>query len=381
MTHGPIILAAGGTGGHMFPAEALARALLARGRLVAVVTDARGGTFGDALPGVETFRIRAATIGRGVVGKLRTALALVIGYGQARRLLKALRPVAVVGFGGYASAPTVFAAGRRGVPVLLHEQNAILGRANRMLARSATRIATSFPSVGGVRPGDLGKIVPTGNPVRPGIAAVGDQGYRPPGGGGVRLLVLGGSQGARALSEIVPAALTALPEPLRRRLVVTQQCRAEDLAGASAVYQRARIGHRLDTFFPDVPQLRAEAHLVIARAGASTIAELTAAGRPAILVPYPHATDDHQTANARALADAGGAWLMPQQAMTAATLAERLQALLADPDALSAAAAAARGFGAVDAAARLADAVVALAGLGDNGGRNDDRPERREAAA
>ena len=380
MNRAVIALAAGGTGGHMFPAEALARALVGRGLKVAIVTDTRGGAFGGSDLDVEVFRVRAATVGAGLIGKLKTAWAIAIGYIQARGILKRLKPAALVGFGGYASAPTVLAAGGRRVPVMLHEQNAILGRANRLLAGRATAIAVAFPSVGGADDAGTSKLVRTGNPVRPGIVERADTPYAPPENGPIRILVLGGSQGAKALSELVPGALAKLPEPVRKRLVVTQQCRAEDLQAARSVYEGTQIVHQLDTFFQDVPRLMAEAHLAICRSGASTLAELTAIGRPAILIPYPFAADDHQTANAAALEAAGGGWLMPQGALTIETLAERVATLLDDPKTLTAAAAAAKTFGTTKAAENLADAVMRLAGLNRDNGGGSTQP-RQEVAA
>ena len=375
-----IALAAGGTGGHMFPAEALARALVARGLKVAMVTDSRGGAFGGSDLDIEIFRVRAATVGAGLIGKLRTALAIAIGFIQARGVLKRLKPAALVGFGGYASAPTVLAASTRRVPVMLHEQNAFLGRANRLLAKRASAIAVAFPSIGGVEDAGKDKLVRTGNPVRPGIVDRADTPYKPPESGPIRILVLGGSQGAKALSELVPGALAKLPDALRSRLVVTQQCRADDLQTARTVYEETRIVHQLDTFFQDVPKLMAEAHLAICRSGASTLAELTAIGRPAILIPYPFAADDHQTANAAALEAAGGGWLMPQSALTVETLSERVASLLDDPKTLAAAAAAAKTFGTTKAAENLADAVMRLAGLNRGNGGGSTQP-RQEVAA
>ncbi len=376
MSRALIALAAGGTGGHMFPAEALARALIGRGLKVAMVTDTRGGAFGSDLD-VEVFRVRAATVGAGLIGKLKTGWAIAVGYLQARGILKRLKPAALVGFGGYASAPTVLAAGARRVPVLLHEQNAILGRTNRLLAKRAAGIAVAFPSVG--QAGEA-KLVQTGNPVRQGIIERADTPYAPPESGPIRILVLGGSQGAKALSELVPGALAKLPEPVRKRLVVTQQCRAEDLQTAREVYEETQIVHQLDTFFQDVPRLMAETHLAICRSGASTLAELTAIGRPAILIPYPFAADDHQTANAAALEAAGGGWLMPQSALTIDTLSERVATLLDDSKTLTAAAAAAKTFGTTKAAENLADAVMRLAGLNRDNGGGSTQP-RQEVAA
>jgi UDP-N-acetylglucosamine--N-acetylmuramyl-(pentapeptide) pyrophosphoryl-undecaprenol N-acetylglucosamine transferase len=362
-TTGAILLAAGGTGGHMFPAEALARALIARGRRVILVTDRRGRGFGDRLPAVEVFRITAAGLAGGSLLRRAQGIAqLLRGYLQARRLVIRLRPALVVGFGGYASVPTVYAAQRAGLPTLLHEQNAVLGRANRMLAAHARAIATSFPDTAA-----LGKATPrlTGNPVRPAIAALGEQAY-PAMDGTLRLLVLGGSQGARVFARLIPAALAALAAERRRRIAIAQQCRPEDLDQVRSAYAALGQPAELADFFTDVAERLALAHLVISRSGASTVAELAAAGRPAILLPYPHATDDHQTANAAAFAGTGAGWLMPEADASPESLAQRLAMLLDDPTALTKAAAAARRFSQGDAAARLADLAEAL--IPGNGG-------------
>jgi len=372
-----IALAAGGTGGHMFPAEALARTLTDRGHRVVLVTDRRGHSFGNAVPEAETFRIRAATVTPGVLGKLRSAAELTAGYFQARRILRTLRPDAVVGFGGYPSVPTVLAAAHQRIPVGLHEQNAVLGRANRLLAAKAELIATSFPGIAGMKPGLRSRILQTGNPVRPAVAEARRPYAVPAHDAPIHILVLGGSQGARIFSEVVPQALARLGD-LRARLRVSQQCRPEDLDMASRAYEGTGVAVELSSFFQDVPERLAAAHLVVCRSGASTVAELAIAGRPAILVPYPFATDDHQTANARALAVAGGGWLVPQQDLDPASLARHLSDLFAQPDRLEQAAAAAARFGVADAAARLADAVVRLAGA-DRG--NGPSQSEREAAA
>jgi UDP-N-acetylglucosamine--N-acetylmuramyl-(pentapeptide) pyrophosphoryl-undecaprenol N-acetylglucosamine transferase len=357
------MLAAGGTGGHLFPAEALARELLARSQPVVLVTDRRGPAFGETLPAVPVYRVRSATLEPGLPGTLRTVVSLGIGTLQALRVIRRLNPAVVVGFGGYPSLPTVAAARLAGVPVVLHEQNAVLGRANRWMAPGVCRLAISFPVVAAV-PGSCRDVsVRTGNPVRPAVAAVRDIFYVPPEEvGAIRLLVIGGSQGARVFSEVVPAALALLPAALRARLVVAQQCRPEDLDRVSAAYDGLGVGAvDLSSFFHDVPARLAAAHLVMCRAGASTMAELTVVGRPAILVPYPYATDDHQTANAQALGQAGGAWLMAQPDFTPQSLARRLETLLTQPADLALAAAVARGWGAPDAAQRLADTVVEVA--------------------
>ncbi|GAB4354549.1 MAG: undecaprenyldiphospho-muramoylpentapeptide beta-N-acetylglucosaminyltransferase [Kiloniellaceae bacterium] len=377
-----VVLAAGGTGGHMFPAQALARELLARGVGVALITDARGGGFGPDLPQVETFRIPAgAMAGAGIVKKLRSVAQLGLGYLQARGHLKRCGAEVAVGFGGYPSVPTVMAAAHRDLRVVLHEQNAVLGRANRLLASRAQIIATCFERVEGVAPGDRGKLHLTGNPVREAIAAVGSRPYAVPGAGDpLTLLVVGGSQGARVFNEVVPAAVALLPEALRRRLTVHQQVPGPTTEAVAAVYDASGVAHHLAPFFNDVPQRLAAAQLVISRAGASTVAELAAAGRPAVMVPYPSATDDHQTANAQALVEAGGGWLMPQANLDAAGLAERLASLLGNPATLARAAGCARAAARLNAARDLADLVCGASnGNGRSAAAGNDK--NKEAAA
>lgn len=362
----PIVIAAGGTGGHLFPAEALAAELLRRGERIALMTDARSAAYDSAaFANAERFVLSGAGLsGRGLRGAAKGALALLAGTAQARRHLAVLRPAAVVGFGGYASFPPLAAArmmgaGRRPA-IVLHEQNAVLGRANRLMARVADLLALSFEGTTKVPAGARTAVV--GNPVRPALAALAGQPYpAPPEGGALRLLVTGGSQGARIFADVVPPAVAALPEAIRARLLVTQQCRAEDLARTEAAYRAAGVVADLAPFFPDIAGRLATAHLVIARAGASTVAELECAGRPSVLVPLPSAIDDHQSANARALAEADAAWVYPQAAFTAAALTERLAALFSVPARLSAAAAAAAALARPQAARDMADQVLALA--------------------
>jgi UDP-N-acetylglucosamine--N-acetylmuramyl-(pentapeptide) pyrophosphoryl-undecaprenol N-acetylglucosamine transferase len=357
-----VVLAAGGTGGHVFPAEALAAELAGRGFDLALITDRRGGAFGTALDSIETHRIRAGGIaGKGLFARIDSALELAMGTVQARRLLKRLNPAVVIGFGGYASVPTMLAAsiGRRATAI--HEQNAVLGRANRLLATRVDRIATSFDASVGVPAEAASKVVHTGMPVRPTVTAVRDRSY--PAireSGPLNLLILGGSQGAHVFSEVLPATVGRLPEALRPRLRIAQQCRPEDIDETAAAYGRMGMEAELATFFDDVPDRLADAHLLIGRAGASTVAEIAAVGRPAILVAYPFAIDDHQAANAHAVDEAGAGWLMPQDAFTPETLAARLQSLIELPATLEKAAAAARASGRHDAAARLADMVCDL---------------------
>jgi UDP-N-acetylglucosamine--N-acetylmuramyl-(pentapeptide) pyrophosphoryl-undecaprenol N-acetylglucosamine transferase len=357
----PFVLAAGGTGGHRIPAEALASELIARGRVVHLLSDARADAFAGPLAGLQIHRVRAGRFGGGPIGNARALVELAAGAVHAGRLLRRLSPAGVIGFGGYPSVPPMLAAACLGLPTLIHEQNAVLGRANRLLASRMRSIATGFPSIDGMRPTDRARATYTGNPVRPAVLAAGEAGYRPPASRGpVELLVLGGSQGARIFSELVPTALAALSAPLRTALRVSHQARAEDLPAAARRYAEAGVAAELDSFFVDVPRRLGRAHLVICRAGASTVAELAAVGRPALLVPYPHAADDHQTANARAFAEAGGGWAMAQADLDPVALAGCLGRLLADGARLTEAAQRALRFGRRDAARRLALLALAL---------------------
>lgn len=357
----PILLAAGGTGGHMFPAEALARTLLARGRVVRLVTDRRGAGFGDKLPEVTIERIDAAAVaGRGLIDRAQALGALALGYFQARRLMARLKPAAVVGFGGYASAPTMMAATRAGRPSLIHEQNAVLGRANRLVAGRVAAIATSFAETLALGAADRRKIVLTGNPVRPAIVALHRRPYAKP-TNKLALFVTGGSQGARIFSDLVPAAIARLDPALRGRIVLTQQCRAEDLERVGAAYGAIGFSAELSPFFADMAERLSRAHLMICRSGASTVAELACAGMPAILIPFARAADDHQTVNARALTQAGAAWAMSEAEATPAALAGKLAELVADPERLARASDAARTQAHPQAAEALADLVEKLA--------------------
>ncbi len=363
-----VVLAAGGTGGHLFPAEALARALQARGHAVALFTDPRGGNYADRFPGAEIVRVRSGTpSGRGMIGRVALLGEIAAGVFGARAALRRLRPAAVVGFGGYPALPSMIAARRAGLPTVIHEQNAVLGRVNRLLARRVTRVALSLPETRAITPADAGRAEVVGNPVRPAILAVREQPYPVPAGERpFNLLVTGGSQGARIFSEIVPQAVARLSEGLRARLSIVQQARAEDLADVQAAYAGLGVTARVEGFIRDMPEQLAAAHLCIMRSGASSVAELAVAGRPAILVPYPSAMDDHQTANAQALSGQGAAILRPQTGLDAAALADDIETLAAAPARLSAMAEAARRLGRPDAAERLADLVEKL--IGSNGG-------------
>lgn len=360
----PIAIAAGGTGGHLFPAEALAAELSARGERIVLFTDARSAAFDSpAFSNAERFVLQGAGMaGRSAVAALRGAALMARGTVAARRHLRRLDAAAVVGFGGYPAIPPALAALSLGAgrPVLvLHEQNAVLGRANRFLAPRADALALTYAETGKVPGGAKPQVV--GNPVRPALAALSGQPYEAPGAGALRLLVTGGSLGARVFADVVPAAVAALPDALRARLIVTQQCRAEDLQRVRAAYAGTGIPVELSPFFSDMPRRLATAHLVVARAGASTLAELACAGRPSLLVPLPSAIDDHQAANARALAASGAALVLPQAEMTAAQLTGALAEWLSAPERLARAARAAASLARPQAARDLADLVLALA--------------------
>jgi len=357
-----IVLAAGGTGGHVFPAEALAGELGRRGFRLALITDRRGDAYGGILGDLETHRVRAGGIaGKGVFAKIISVLELLVGTWQARGLLKRLNPKTVVGFGGYASVPTMLAACYGGYKTALHEQNAVLGRANRLLATRVDRIASSFEAAEGIPPEVSSRVVCTGMPVRDIVVNLVGQPY--PGfdsDSPIRLLVMGGSMGARVLSDIVPGAIALLSDEQRKRLLVTQQCRPEDLDRVRQAYQRMGVSAVLERFFADIPERLAASHLLISRSGASTVAEVTVIGRPSILVPYPHAIDNHQDRNAHAVDDAGAGWLMPETSFTTSALAKRLDALIEMPATLNKAAACAKAVGRPDAVKNLADLVCEL---------------------
>lgn len=358
-----IVIAAGGTGGHFFPAEALAAELIARGHRIVLMTDARSGATKSAVFADQERHVLAGAgiAGRGVWRGVKAVTGLAAGVVQARGIMSAMQIGAVVGFGGYPCVAPVLGASflSRRPAIVLHEQNAVLGRANRFLSGRVDRLALSFDGTARV-PATVGdRAVVTGNPVRPAILSLANTPYAPP-SDRIRLLILGGSLGARVFSDVVPPALLALPADLRARLTVTQQCRAEDVERVRAAYAGAGIEADLSPFFPDVADRLAAAHLVIARAGASTVSELAVAARPSILVPLPGAIDDHQTANAGALAQVAAARVMPQPGFTSAALAAALTDLLNDPAQLAAMATAARIPARPDATACLADLVETL---------------------
>jgi UDP-N-acetylglucosamine--N-acetylmuramyl-(pentapeptide) pyrophosphoryl-undecaprenol N-acetylglucosamine transferase len=362
----PVLVAAGGTGGHLFPAEALAAALIQRGVAVHLATDRRAARYGGAFVDEAVHVITSATLrARNPIALTRTAAALATGLAQAWSLIGRLRPVAVIGFGGYPTVPPVLAAAWRGVPTLIHDANAVIGRANRLLAPRVTAIATTFPDVFRDHPRLEAKATLTGNPVRPAVVAAAMTPY-PTGSDPLRLLVFGGSQGARVMADVVPAAIEALEPRLRARLAIVQQAREEDLPRVRSAYGRLSVAAETAPFFSDLPARIAASHLVVARSGASTVAELSAIGRPSILVPLPHALDQDQFANAGVLDRVGGAIRLVQQEFTPRRLASDLAALAAAPQRLTAMAAAAQSLGRLDAAERLADLVLKVAATGVN---------------
>lgn len=357
------VLAAGGTGGHLLPAFALATELERRGHHVALITDQRG----MEIPGKPDFLtahvIPAGRFGRNPLHWMKGLSAVREGRSMALRLFESFQPSAVVGFGGYPSLPAILASTSADVPTIVHEQNAVLGRVNRLLAGKVQAIATAYPDVQRLKPKFAGKVHLVGNPVRAEVLALRDEPFPPYGEDGLlRVLVTGGSQGARILSEIVPDGLAMLPPAIRQRLQVTQQCRPEDLDAVRERYRSHGIPAELATYFEDMATRLADAHLFIGRAGASTIAELTAVGRPAILIPLPIATDDHQAFNTREVVKAGGARMIRQERFQAKELAKQIRVLADDPEGIANAAHAAWNCGRPHAVRDLADLVESFGG-------------------
>jgi len=352
------VLAAGGTGGHMIPAHALAAELKSRGHGVLLITDERGARFPGLFEGVPVHILPAGRLGGGPVGWLKAGASVLKGRGQAKRLYREHLPDAVIGFGGYPAFPSLLAASAMRIPTVLHEQNAVMGRVNRLLAGEAEAIGIAYDRVDRLKSRYQDRTVVVGNPVRGEIAKLGELPYPPfdevaP----LKILVTGGSQGASVLGDVVPEGLGLLQPSLRHRLQVVQQCRPDDIERVRGQYAALGIPAELLTYIEDMPEKLADAHLVIGRAGASTIAELSAAGRPAILIPFPSATDDHQTANAREMTRAGGARTIQQDDFTPEVLARQIEAMAADPIALNNAAARALSVGRPHAARDLADVV------------------------
>lgn len=365
MTHyprGPIVIAAGGTGGHLFPGQALAQELRRRGRKIVLMTDERVQRFDRLFPEADIYAVPSATpSGKGLAGLVRAAPAILAGVARSLAILQRVKPAALIGFGGYPTLPPVAAAILRGVPACVHEQNAVLGRVNRLVAPHVEAIASTFDKPKFLKARDAGKLVLTGNPVRDAVIAQAGAAYDTPRPGDeIRLLVFGGSQGARVMSDIVPASLAHLPEEMRKRLRVVQQARPEDMERVARVYEQAGIHAELNSFFDDMPERIAHCHLVVGRSGASTVSELAVIGRPSILVPLPHSLDNDQKANAEKLADAGAAWMIEQKDFTEEVFAQRIERLFSAPADLEAAAAAAKAQGQPNAVRELADLVEAL---------------------
>jgi len=358
-----VMVAAGGTGGHLFPAESLSAALARRGIATMLATDNRAAKYSEHFKSMvvvpsETFR------GRDPISIARTGATLAYGLVKALMIVRKVKPSVVVGFGGYPSIPMVLAASLRGIPTLIHEQNAVMGRANRFLAGRVKAIATGFAGVLDKDPTLAAKVTHTGNPVRPMVILAATRPYSPPGMvGPLHLLVFGGSQGARVMSEVVPAAIERLDEPLRKRLNIVQQARDEDLPRVRETYARLKVTAEVEPFFSDLPARIAASHLVISRSGAGTVAELAAIGRPGILVPLPHALDQDQRANAGVLERAGGAIRLDQDIFTPARVAAEIATFGAAPERLVAMAKGAQSAGVIDAAERLADLVLRVGGV------------------
>jgi UDP-N-acetylglucosamine--N-acetylmuramyl-(pentapeptide) pyrophosphoryl-undecaprenol N-acetylglucosamine transferase len=356
-----ILLAAGGTGGHLFPAEALAGALLGRGFAVDLVTDERGTGFAGKLASVPVHRIASGGIaGKGLGVRVKNYGRLMLGVLQSRRLLKRLKPSVAVGFGGYPSLPPILAAQWGKIRTVVHEQNAVAGRANRLLMKRANRVALSFDSVRFTEALPAAKRVVTGNPVRAAMSEIAAY-VAPSADGPVNLLVFGGSQGARVFGRVTPPAIAQLPEALRLRLKLVQQVRREDVEDVTRAYRDMGLDAELSPFFKDMPARYSWAHLIVCRSGASSVAEIEASGRPALMIPLPNAIDDHQRANARSLGDHGAGWVLDENECSPQSLAERLTAILTDREGLQRAADHARGLARIDAAERLADVVENLA--------------------
>ncbi|MDO5648220.1 glycosyltransferase [Paracoccus sp. (in: a-proteobacteria)] len=354
------LIAAGGTGGHMFPAQALAELLLAHGWRVKLSTDERGARYAGGFPqAVERSIVPAATTARGgVVGKLTAPFKIAAGVLAARAAMRRDRPAVVIGFGGYPTIPALSAARMMGLPRMIHEQNGVMGRVNRIFAPQVDRVACgTWPTV--LPDGVTG--TPTGNPVRQAVLDQAGAPYVAPGPGDVNLLVIGGSQGARVLSDVVPAAIAALPDDLRARLRVSHQARAEDGDRVASAYAAAGVDADIQPFFTDVPERLARAQLVISRSGASSLADITVIGRPAILIPYAAAAGDHQTANAQVLADAGAAHVHPESVLDADSLTRDIRAILTDPAQADRMAASALTLARPDAAQQLFDIVTEIA--------------------
>lgn len=357
-----ILISAGGTGGHIFPAEALAKDLIGRGYHVALATDSRGAKYKNFAGGIPTHVLKSGALKSGLFSKVQSVLSLGVGVLQANILLSKLKPLVVIGFGGYPSFPSVYAAQKKKIPTIIHEQNAIIGKANAFLSHKADRIALPVANIEGLSEEDKIRTVVTGNPVRDDIAALYSKPYPALDQDGVlRILVIGGSMGASVFSKVIPDMVGHLSPAYKGRLEIIQQCRAEDIDDVRKRYLEAGVKAELEIFFENMAERLATCHLVISRSGASTVAEVTTAGRPAIFVPYPHHKDQQQKRNADAVFDAGGAWVMTEDGFNVKSLQARIEAFLQSPETLFTAAENARACGKPDAARRLGNLVTALA--------------------
>lgn len=363
MTQPSIMMAAGGTGGHLFPAQALSEALIQRGFEVDLITDTRGTYFGGDFPARNVYKVPSATFkGKSPIEATRAMATISNGWQTAYKLIGETQPKAIIGFGGYPTLPPLLAALARGVPSLIHEQNAVMGRANRFLAPMVKAIACSFENTKYLEGKLLSKSHLTGTPLRDAVIKLRGKPYRPPTSSSqLNLLVFGGSQGAQFFSDIMPGALTLLPEHMRNRLMVTQQCRAEDIDRVFDQYEGAGIAAELSTFFEDLPERIHNAHLVIARAGATTVSELCAIGRPAVLVPLPHSLDNDQLENARRFEEGGAGWCMEQAVLTPERMAGTIRRLFEEPLTLVKSAAKATSMAQYNAVNNLAELLTRLA--------------------
>lgn len=352
-----ILLSAGGTGGHVFPACALAEELVLRGYQVQIATDTRGIRYFDRLDAsVPRHIIASGSYASGLVGKVLGGVEILKGFIQSINLIRNIQPIAIVGFGGYPSVPPVFIGQVLGIKTIIHESNAILGLANKLLARFASKIAVSYPDTAGIPDSLKSKSICTGNPVRQAIADLSIVPY-PDMNGKITIMIFGGSQGAKVFSDIVPLALVALPPELQTRLNIIQQSIPDSIDAVREIYSNSQLDFEIKSFFDDMPERIKKTHLFITRAGASTTAEFTAAGRPAIYVPFPWHKDNQQVFNAEQVAKSGGGWVILEKDLTVEGLKAKLENLLNNPETLQKSATAARALGIIDASQRLADCV------------------------
>ena len=355
------MICAGGTGGHMFPALALSNDLLSRDCKVVMVTDERTLKYTQGQDRLTVHVIKSSTLPKGLLGKVKGLIMLGIGYIQSKRLIARYRPDIAVGFGGYPSLPPMKAAQSHHIPTIIHEANAVLGRANAHLAPKATRIALSLQDMSSLRDEDIPRAVVTGNPIRSDIAALYTHPYNTPDADtDFHITVMGGSLGAKVMADNVPQAMAALPEDLKVRLNITQQCHESDKDNVQKIYSDAGITASLKTFIDNVPDVLKQTHLVIARSGASTVAEVAVAGIPAIYIPYPYHADHQQRVNAQSIANHGGAWVIEEKDLSPSVLAKRVEGLMRSPEALFKAAEAARNCAKPEATRKLGNLVIAL---------------------